>query len=126
MNQIEEVVRLRNRVGELEEENRFLREAVTPSDSRFRSLQLTPKEAVILRRLFDASPRWLAYESLIVAASLADTVYAENSIKVYIYRIRKKIDVIGARISSKYGHGYLIEPSSKEKLREVIQREALQ
>jgi DNA-binding response OmpR family regulator len=123
MNQIEEVVRLRSRIEELEAEVSWLRDALDPKDGRFRSLQVTPKERIILCRIFDAGPHPVPYESLIAAADLSDTEYAENSVKVFIHRLRKKLSKIGAEISCVWGVGYMIPNQSRVLLSEIVLRE---
>jgi DNA-binding response OmpR family regulator len=123
MTHIDEVVRLRTRIEELEAEVCWLRDALDPKDGRFRSLQVTPKERVILCRIFDAGPHPVPYESLIAAADLSDTEYAENSVKVFIHRLRKKLRGIGAEIKCVWGVGYLIPPTSRSLLAEIILRE---
>jgi len=123
MTQIEEVVRLRTRIDELEAENRWLRDALDRKDGRFRSLGVTPKERIILCRIFDSANNPVPHESLITAADLSENEYAENAVKVFIHRLRKKLAKAGAEIKCVWGVGYLIPPSSRAVLSEIVQRE---
>lgn len=123
---IEEVVRLRNRVEELEAENKWLWEALDPKDSRFRSIGVTPKERTILCRIYDSAPNPVCNESLITAARLGENDYAENSLKVFIWKIRKKLGPIGVEIKCIYGVGYIIDNYSRAILSRILERENAQ
>lgn len=123
---IEEIVRLRNRVEQLEAENRWLRDVITPRDSRFRSIGIRPKERIILCRIYDMSPVPVCSESLMATADLMDNEYAENSLKVHICKVRKKLALIGAEIKVIWGVGYFIDEYSRAILSRVIEREGAQ
>ena len=118
MNEIEI---LRERVEYLEEENRQLREALSPSDNPFLGkFGLTRWEATILQGV--CRMELATYEYL---DAVADTVgfegrdtssgLAANRIKVGICKVRKKIP---KRIEIKTAHsvGYMIEPEHKREL----------
>jgi len=126
MNAIEEVVRLRNRVEELEAERKFLKEALRPSDRRFSSLKLTPSERTILHRLYAVAPQAVSNSSLIVALDNEDAGDPLNTLAVFIHKLRKKVSPIGVVIFNDYTVGYYIETSGKKILDGVIAREVEQ
>lgn len=126
MNQIEEVVRLRNRVGELEEENRFLRDCLTPGDGRFHSLGLRRAGRIILARLYDASPRLVTFESLIASISSERAEAPSRCLMTYLSRIRKSTRHLGVEIVTVRNVGYAMTVASKPVLKEVLQRETVQ
>lgn len=121
---IEEIVRLRRRIEELECENHELKRVLRPVDGRFRSLDLTPNEMIVLRAIYDAFPNSASNERL-QAALAGSCVDPRREIYVYISKIRRKLRSVGIEINRHDATGYGMPAPSKYKLDGVIAVESI-
>jgi DNA-binding response OmpR family regulator len=123
---MQEILKLRSRVNELESENSFLRSTLHPLDVRFFSTGVTRNEGVILRRLFDSSPSAVTVGSLIESLKIDGCDNPDNNIKVYIYKLRAKLRCYGVSIMTVHGTGYFVPSESKSRLSTILDDEASQ
>lgn len=112
----DEIARLRDRVAELEEENRQLREALAPAElivSPLDGVHMPRQMAILfacLRKRGVASKRQLCTAAFGVGGG-----QDPKGIHVYIYKLRQVVEPLGFRIETVWGQGYrLIEPASAE------------
>lgn len=121
------IARLRDRVEELEEENRQLREQLSPRVSLSNSIgvRLTQVEENILNMLIARSPNIVTHEVLSEYSRDGVTPRVEelascNQAKVYVCKIRKKIAPIGVEIATHWGQGFSLDKANAAKLRALI------
>ena len=67
---------------------------------------LTKKEFEILRLLVEQSGRIYSREEILSRVWRDETYVLERTVDVHITRLRKKIGVVGARITNRTGYGY--------------------
>lgn len=107
-----ETRRLRERIGELEEENRQLKAALKPSVCFPAAWKLWPREAKILAALY-ASPGLVTYESLRIAMVGIRGDAPENMVQVYMCRMRPKVAPFGIEFRVVRGAGLVLAPQSR-------------
>ena len=109
---LREIRCLRERVGELEEENRQLKAALKPSICFPASWKLWPREAKLLAALY-ASPGCVSYESLRLAMVGTRGDAPENMVQVYMCRMRPKVAPLGIEFRVVRGTGVVLQPHSR-------------
>lgn len=109
---LREIRGLRERIGELEEENRQLKAALKPSVCFPAAWKLWPREAKILAALY-ASPGLVTYESLRIAMVGIRGDAPENMVQVYMCRMRPKVAPFGIEFRVVRGAGYVLGPQSR-------------
>jgi DNA-binding response OmpR family regulator len=107
-----EILGLRERIGELEEENRQLKAALKPSVCFPASWKLWPREAKLLAALY-ASPGFVSYESLRLAMVGTRGDAPENMVQVYMCRMRPKVAPFGIEFRVVRGTGLVLAPHSR-------------
>jgi DNA-binding response OmpR family regulator len=107
---------LRARIGELEEEVRQLREALTPAERFPPELRLTPTCDRILATLLSRSPSYIARETLVYALSAP----SHPAVAVMIWKLRQQLRFIGVSIESQRTHGYRLDAANAAKLRQKM------
>lgn len=117
----DEVTRLRERCGALEEENRQLREALSPSVVFPRELNLRPAQVRILAALMAAPNGICSKERLFQAISGRDES-DEGTVKVSVCGLRKKLQPFGIEILTRWAVGYEITPEAKSALERLVVR----
>lgn len=114
-----DAARLRDRISELEEENRQLREVAfgKPIESRG---DLSPCEHIILKTIARA-PHVQGARLAEVVGMFMGTVpeYPEQNINVLVSKARKKLAKIGVAIKSRPRNGYWLEKPDADRLREA-------
>jgi len=112
----DEIARLRDRVDELEEENRQLREALSPAE-----LMVSPIDGVHMPRQVATLFACLRKHRVASKNQLCTAVFGvgggqdPKGIHVYIYKLRQVLEPLGFRIETVWGQGYrLIEPAPAE------------
>jgi DNA-binding response OmpR family regulator len=113
---------LRERIEELEEENRQLRAQLIPPLTFPRRLGLTRTQSDILRficaRNCESVSRRRLYDALY---GMRDNPPQEKTLDVLIYKLRGKLAPHGVSIRSKHGEGWTIAPESLAVLRAIIE-----
>jgi len=109
----------RNRIAELEEEVRELREAMTPAAHPLReALGLPISEELILAHL--ARGGSYSRQQLLTVLDSEDS-YWERNIDSLIKRIRKRIAPL--KISAAYGIGYALEGENLRAIRQIMAKD---
>lgn len=122
------IARLRDRIGELEEENRQLREQMCPSERIEIGVHLTQIEQNIVKTLLARSPNIVSFETLGMFGRDGVTPRVDDPelgklARVYVCKIRKKVGDL-FEIKSHWGVGYSIDGDNAARLRELMTRNA--
>ncbi|MGA8170925.1 MAG: helix-turn-helix domain-containing protein [Methylocystis sp.] len=107
---------LRERIGELEEEVRQLREALKPTLAWPSSIP-NAIDRVVLSMLLARSPNIVPHERLIAHATHPDQVC--GNIRWVIWRLRKKLAPLDIEIKGARGEGYYLDAASAIRAREL-------
>lgn len=125
----EEILDLRDRIDELEQENLHLRSLLSGAESGgcvdrlSAGLGLTKAEAAVLWSLLSSTNGYRSKEALLHAACRRGDVDASsNLVSVIIYSLRKKIARKGISIGTVWGDGYRIDERSRSKLKSMIKK----
>ena len=127
----DELAALRDRVEELTEENRQLKEALAATDEHdgLALLGVRGQPAVILGNLVKASPNVVFNQRLRHAlqqspfARGGDEAGQEEGARVHVYRLRKRFAGTGVVFTTHWGEGWSMPRASVESLREMIAKE---
>lgn len=111
---------LRDRIDELEETCRQLREALAPMRLWPPTWRLTSHEGRVLSALLEGRNGAKRKESLYTAIYGTDGGAEIKIIDAHISRLRAKIGHIGIRIETVWGEGYSLPPASAALLREAL------
>ena len=110
---------LRDRIEELEEENRQLREQLAPVLPRNPKIKLMRSHRRVLDLLMAKSPNVAAKETILVVCFGED--HHDNNVTVAIWYIRNALRPHGVQVSLEYGVGYYIDAGNANKLRDLLQ-----
>jgi len=115
------------RVLELQQLVEDLRSQLRDYDSGKVSLpfRLTTTEAALLRLLYErklVTPQ--AIETELYSTRAGDPPDSESLIKVYIYKLRRKITRWGITIETVWGTGYRLARGSRERIDELSNKQA--
>ena len=117
------ILRLRDEISLLKEENRQLREALAPAKAWPRELGLTKTEKSILNCLLASAGRSLS------KFKIHDWLYSGHSdspgdkiIDIYICKIRKKLKPYDVIIDTDWGSGYYIDLANAQKLQNLVEK----
>jgi len=114
---------LRNRVEELEEEVRQLREQLTPDIQWPHVLGLgRRKQRAILSCLYQRSPRAMSREQLFQSIWPIESEAQITVVQVTICQLRRKLEQYGVTICSTNYLGYWIDAQTAATLRDWIDR----
>ena len=114
----------RERIAELEEEIRQLREALTPEIAFPRGLRLTPFEGRLLAFLYARSPNVMSKERIREALYPCDVDGPSDKVfDVYISNMRKKLRPYDVKIVSTWALGWSIDAPAKRRLAAMISGE---
>jgi len=75
-------------------------------------LTLTRNETIVLEAMLHAGGRIVSKASLAQRAAADDEPTSDNSIEVYVYRLRRKLEPAGLRIRTVRGLGYSLQADS--------------
>ena len=73
------------------------------------SMELSRREWLLLELLMVNDGRVVPKEDIIPALSEGERI-SDNSVEVYVFRLRAKLEPIGVRLRTVRGFGYLLEP----------------
>lgn len=108
---------LRERIAELEEENRQLKEALKPTLAWPSDIHNAP-ERIVLSMLLARSPNIVAHDRLMAHAF--DVDQAEQNIRAVVWRLRKKLAPLDIEIKNARGEGYYLDAASAIRARKLL------
>jgi DNA-binding response OmpR family regulator len=115
-----EVVRLRDRVSWLEEENRLLRETFAPQIVFPFEWNLTKSERNCLAALASAPEGYCSREALELALYGLDDDVPAKTVEIFILRMRRKLAPHHIEIATVWGDGYRLPPPSLARVRAAM------
>jgi len=126
MTDAETIRGLRERIEELEEEVRQLREDMVQTDATFMGI-LTRQEEIILRGIYSRKIAGYVYLDQLTIESCRFGRYGEEvnmrlRCKVAIYKIRNKLKPYGIEIKTWRGIGYYLDDENKAKLKQLMEK----
>ncbi len=97
------------RVGELELD-------LTGPELRFRGMRvaLSPRELALTELLMGKAGRVVSKETIVARLSSWEADFSENSVEVYVHRLRKRFADLGVVIKTVRGFGYVFEVADGE------------
>jgi hypothetical protein len=120
------IKQLRERIEELEEELRQLREAIAPADNPFLRV-MSRQNAALLMGLY--SRRTATYALLDAIGSETGRLgrgegedYAHHRVKVAMHKLRKKLREHGIEFYTVTGIGYYLDDENKAKLKQMMEK----
>jgi two-component system cell cycle response regulator CtrA len=121
LQRMDEVTRLREQNETLLEENRQLREAMAPTVVFPREVGLRPAQVRILAALM-AAPNGICSKELLFQAISGRNDGDENTVKVSMCGLRKKLEPYGVEILTRWAFGYEITAETRARLEHLVVR----
>jgi len=120
------IQQLRDRIEELEEEIRQLREDMVQTDATFMGI-LTRQEAMVLRGIYSRKIANYAYLDQLTTDTCKfgrhnNEVHSQLRCKVAIHKIRNKLKPYGIEITTWRGVGYYLNDENKAKLKQLMDK----
>jgi two-component system OmpR family response regulator len=75
-------------------------------------VRMSPREIALTQLLMQRAGRVVPKESIISTLSSWESDFSENSVEVYVHRLRKRFSELGVVIRTVRGFGYVMEPAS--------------
>jgi DNA-binding response OmpR family regulator len=75
-------------------------------------VRMSPREIALTQLLMQRAGRVVPKESIISTLSSWESDFSENSVEVYVHRLRKRFSELGVVIKTVRGFGYVMEPAS--------------
>lgn len=75
-------------------------------------VRMSPREIALVQLLMQRAGRVVPKESIISTLSSWESDFSENSVEVYVHRLRKRFAELGVVIKTVRGFGYVMEPAS--------------
>ncbi len=84
---------------------------VANHELRFRGerVSLSPRELALTELLMEKAGRVVTKDSIVARLSSWEADFSENSVEVYVHRLRKRFAVLGVVIKTVRGFGYIME-----------------
>ena len=84
---------------------------LTDRELRFRGerVALSPRELALTELLMQRAGRVVSKDSIVARLSSWESDFSENSVEVYVHRLRKRFAELGAVIKTVRGFGYVME-----------------
>ena len=84
---------------------------VANHELRFRGerVSLSPRELALTELLMEKAGRVVTKDSIVARLSSWEADFSENSVEVYVHRLRKRFAVLGVVIKTVRGFGYVME-----------------
>ncbi|MBP6903124.1 MAG: response regulator transcription factor [Burkholderiaceae bacterium] len=73
-------------------------------------VRLSPRELALTQLLMQRAGRVVPKDSIVHALSSWEADFSENSVEVYVHRLRKRFADLGVAIKTVRGFGYVMEP----------------
>jgi two-component system OmpR family response regulator len=77
-------------------------------------LPLSVRESSVLEMLMLRVGRVVTKRQIVNSLSAWDADFSENAVEVYIYRLRKRLEGVGANIQTVRGFGYMLEVEASQ------------
>mgnify|MGYP000497040176 CR=1 FL=1 len=75
-------------------------------------VRLSPRELALTQLLMQRAGRVVPKDSIVTALSSWEADFSENSVEVYVHRLRKRFAELGVVIKTVRGFGYVMEPAA--------------
>lgn len=75
-------------------------------------VRMSPREIALTQLLMQRAGRVVPKESIISTLSSWESDFSENSVEVYVHRLRKRFAELGVVIKTVRGFGYVMEPAA--------------
>jgi hypothetical protein len=72
---------------------------------------LSPRELALTELLMQKAGRVVTKDSIVARLSSWESDFSENSVEVYVHRLRKRFAELGVVIKTVRGFGYVLEPA---------------
>ncbi|MCK6432592.1 MAG: response regulator transcription factor [Burkholderiaceae bacterium] len=77
-------------------------------------VRMSPREIALAQLLMQRCGRVVPKESIVSTLSSWESDFSENSVEVYVHRLRKRFAELGVVIKTVRGFGYVLEPSTPD------------
>jgi DNA-binding response OmpR family regulator len=77
-------------------------------------VRMSPREMALTELLMHKAGRVVSKESIVSALSSWEADFSENSVEVYVHRLRKRFADLGVVIKTVRGFGYVMESAAGE------------
>jgi DNA-binding response OmpR family regulator len=77
-------------------------------------VHLSPRELALTQLLMQRAGRVVPKDSIVQALSSWEADFSENSVEVYVHRLRKRLGELGVVIKTVRGFGYVMEPANAD------------
>ena len=77
-------------------------------------VRMSPREMALTELLMHKAGRVVSKESIVAALSSWEADFSENSVEVYVHRLRKRFADLGVVIKTVRGFGYVMESAAGE------------
>ncbi|WP_284620443.1 response regulator [Aquabacterium humicola] len=74
-------------------------------------VRMSPREIALTQLLMQRAGRVVPKESIVSTLSSWESDFSENSVEVYVHRLRKRFAELGVVIKTVRGFGYVMEPA---------------
>jgi DNA-binding response OmpR family regulator len=75
-------------------------------------VRMSPREIALTQLLMQRAGRVVPKESIVSTLSSWESDFSENSVEVYVHRLRKRFAELGVVIKTVRGFGYVMEPAA--------------
>lgn len=103
----------RERIAGLEEQIRQLNDAFAPKIGFPAAWGLRPKQAMILSALYSTRGSYITGEALKLRVYGFDVDHDENTVRVTVFGLRKKLEPFGIAIETRRDEGYALTPEGR-------------
>jgi transposase-like protein len=110
---LREIAKLRERLTHVQEENRQLKDAFAPKVGFPKAWRLDPRESAILSALHANRGSYVTGEALLLCIAGFDEDQDDASVRLWLGKLRKKVQPLGIDIKTRHDEGYLLTPESR-------------
>ena len=77
-------------------------------------VRMSPREIALAQLLMQRCGRVVPKESIVSTLSSWESDFSENSVEVYVHRLRKRFAELGVVIKTVRGFGYVLDPAAED------------
>lgn len=111
---------LQDRIEELEEEVRQLREAFAPRIAFPEAWKLKPRDSGILSAIYAARGSWITPEAILLWCEGPATLAIDIHVRKWIAILRDKVEPHGVAIAYQFGRGFALTPAGRVAVAKAI------